>query len=119
MSELSDPTLGVLVDAGQELSGSDLKTLLMRADLDRYGNQDQNKQELVRCRLVGARNAAKRGDREARRGLFSFATELLARTVPDPLYPPQWFGELRENFLADDPRNLRSAVAASPGQQGL
>ena len=101
MSELSDPTLGVLVDAGQELSGSDLKTLLMRADLDRYGNQEHNKQELVRSRLVGARNAAKRGNREARRGLFSFATELLARTVPDPQYPPQWFGELRENFLAD------------------
>lgn len=101
MSELSDPTLGVLVDAGQELTVGDLKTLLMRVDLNRYGDQEQDKQELVRSRLIGARDAAKRGNRAARRSLVDFATELLARAVPDPEYPPQWFDELCEDLLAD------------------
>jgi hypothetical protein len=53
---LSDPTLGLLVQvaAGRKFTASDLRTLMMKANVDKYGHDDENKQELVRSRLVGA-----------------------------------------------------------------
>lgn len=103
MNGLSDPTLGVLVEAGQKLSKSDLLTMLMRADLLKYapfktGIETENKAELIRARLLGARDV---GDSDAHRGLLGFATELVQREVKNPEHAPPWFCDLREALLAD------------------
>ena len=103
MDGLSDPTLGVLVEAGEHLSRSDLLTMLQRADLLKYsplttGIKAENKAELIRARLLGARAA---GNSSAHRGLLAFATELVQREVKNPEHPPPWFGDLRETLLAD------------------
>lgn len=106
MSELSDPTLAVLIEAGQKLRGSDLTTMLMRAGIYEYsprktGIQSENKAELIRSRLLAARAAAEDGDTAAHRGLLAFATELVQRTVANPEHPPHWFSGLRDALLAD------------------
>jgi hypothetical protein len=103
MNGLSDPTLGVLVEAGQNLSKSDLLTMLMRSDLLKYaplktGIETENKAELIRARLLGARDV---GDSDAYRGLLAFATELVQREVKNPEHPSRWFGELCDALLAD------------------
>ncbi len=77
MSELSDPTLGLLIEITADnrldlFTTSDLGTLLMRADLWRYGRSGQNKQELMRSALLRARDQAQRGDQQARRALLAF-----------------------------------------------
>jgi hypothetical protein len=106
MSELSDPTLAVLTEAGQKLSESDLTTMLMRAGIYEYsprktGIQRENKAELIRSRLLAARAAAQDGDTGAHRGLLAFATDLVQRTVTNPQHPPHWFSELGDALLAD------------------
>lgn len=106
MSELSDPTLAVLIEAGQKLRGSDLTTMLMRAGIYEYsprktGIQSENKAELIRSRLLAAQGAAQEGDTAARRGLLAFATNLVQRAVTNPEHPPPWFSELRDALLAD------------------
>jgi hypothetical protein len=106
MSELSDPTLAVLVEAGQKLPESELTTMLMRTGIyerspRKTGIASENKAELIRSRLLAARAAAKEGDTAARRGLLAFATELVQRTVTNPERPPRWFSELRDALLAD------------------
>jgi hypothetical protein len=103
MNGLSDPTLGILVEAGEHLSRSDLLTMLQRADLLKYsplttGIKAENKAELIRARLLGARDV---GDSNAHRGLLAFATDLVQRDVKNPEHPPPWFGDLREALLAD------------------
>lgn len=122
MSVLSHPTLAILVKAGQNLRGSDLRTMLQAADLWDYspyktGVASENKSELIRARLLGARNAAEAGDAGARRALLAFVTELIQQQVKDPEHtPPQWFSELRDALLADgyqitwNPDALRSRV---------
>ena len=87
MSELSDPTLAVLIEAGQKLRGSDLTTMLMRAGIYEYsprktGIQSENKAELIRSRLLAAQGAAQEGDTAARRGLLAFATDLFSGQSP-------------------------------------
>ncbi|WP_431883800.1 hypothetical protein [Micromonospora gifhornensis] len=104
MQTLSDPTLGLLVEiaSGKRFSASDLTTLLMKANVNRYGHLDSNKQELVRSRLVGARDAVtEAGDSDAHRGLLAFVKFVVERAVKDPEDPPLWFDPLREALLAD------------------
>jgi hypothetical protein len=106
MSELSDPSMAVLVEAGQKLWKSELTTMLMRSGIyecspRKTGIASENKAELIRSRLLSARAAAKEGDAAARRGLLAFATELVQRTVTNPERPPRWFSKLREALLAD------------------
>jgi hypothetical protein len=106
MSELSNPTLAALVKGGQDLRESDLNTMLQAADLWDYspyktGVAKENRAELIRSRLLGARAAAANGDTSARRALLAFATELVQQKVKDPGHGPQWFNELRNAMLAD------------------
>lgn len=64
MHVLSDPTLGLVVEVGADnFTGSDLKTLLMRADPWQFGDETAktaNKQELLRSRILAARDYAER-----------------------------------------------------------
>jgi hypothetical protein len=106
MSELSDPSLAVLVEVGRKLSKSELITMLMRTGIyecspPKTGIASEKKAELIRARLLAARAAAKEGDTVARRRLLAFATELVQRTVANPERPPRWFSELRDALLAD------------------
>ena len=98
---LSEPTLGVLVEAGQQITRTDLKTLLLKADIFYRDTNDPDKPELIRWRLLRARDEANDGDEGAARGLLKFATQVVQRTVPNPEDPPTWFGELSDAFLAD------------------
>jgi hypothetical protein len=101
MDVLSEPTLGVLIEGGQHLTGSHLKTLLLKAGIFYEDTRDSDKQQLIRWRLLRARDEARDGDGTAARGLLTFATELVQRTVPNPGDPPSWFDELQHAFLAD------------------
>ena len=98
---LSEPSLGMLVKAGQRITGTDLKTLLLKAGIFYRDTEDPNKPELIRWRLLRARDNANDGDEAALRGMLKFATEVVQRTVPNPEDPPPWFGELRDALLAD------------------
>lgn len=101
MNGLSEPTLGVLIEAGQSLTANHLKTLLMKAGIHYRETKDSDKQELLRWRLLRARGEADDGDDDAARGLLKFATELVQKAVPNPESAPPWFGELRGSLLAD------------------
>jgi hypothetical protein len=106
MRVLSDPTLGLVVEiAADYFSDSDLKTLLMRADLWQYGEGKGrgNKQELVRSSLLAARDHAEEyGDTDdVRRALLTFIRMIVERTVRNPADTWPWFPELREALLAD------------------
>ncbi len=105
MKALSDPTLGILIEATADgLTGRDIKTMLMRADL--YGWRDpeeyeDNKHDLLRSHLLAARDRAENGSAAAHRDLLTFTRLVVERTVRNPERPPAWFGELREALLAD------------------
>lgn len=105
METLSDPTLGILIEAAADgLPGRDIKTLLMRADL--YGWRDpeeyeDNKPGLLRSHLIAARDRAENGNAVAHRDLLTFTRLVIERTVRDPRRPPAWFRELSEALLAD------------------
>jgi hypothetical protein len=110
MAALSDPTLGLLVSITPKLlSLSDLRTLLMQADLRRYGPDpdEENKAELVRDALLAARDHAdQREDPQARRGLLAFVQLLVEGSNPnvDPnreLSILDFIEELHEALLAD------------------
>lgn len=101
MNGISEPTLGMLVVAGQQITRTDLKTLLLQAGIFYRDTQDPDKPELIRWRLLRARDEANDGDQDAARGLLKFATLVVQRTVPNPEDPPAWFGELRDAFRAD------------------
>jgi hypothetical protein len=101
MSGLSEPTLGVLIEGGQSLRESDLRTLLLKAGIYYRETRDDNKPHLMRWRLLRARDEALDGDETAARGLLNFATELVQQSVPNPENPPSWFRTLRDAFLAD------------------
>lgn len=66
MSELSDPTLAALIDGGRSLAITDLKTMLMRADLLKYADQKIDDPELLRATLLSAREASANGDTDER-----------------------------------------------------
>lgn len=101
MNELSEPTVGVLIEAGQQLTRTNLKTLFLKAGIFYRDTKDDDKPELIRWRLLRARDAAHDGDDAAARGLLRFATEVVQRTVMNPESPPPWFGELHGALLAD------------------
>ena len=103
MRVLSDPTLGLVMEAAADrFTGSDLKTLLMQANVYQYGKKEGNKQELLRSRLLGARDYAEaHSDADARLALLTFIRMLVERTVDDPENAWPWFGPLREALLAD------------------
>jgi hypothetical protein len=104
MATLSDPTLGLLVRIAQQLFDlSDVRTLLMRADLWRYAPDEENKAELVRGALLRARyHADHRDDQQARRGLLAFVRLLAENSNPNAeLSIFDYSEELREALLAD------------------
>jgi hypothetical protein len=106
MSELSDPAIAVLVQAGRDLKGSDLKAMLMRVGLfsrlpEKTGIAEESRAELIRTRLLAGRADARKGDTSAHRGMLAFATELLQEKVKNPKYAPDWFSELQGALLAD------------------
>jgi len=110
MAALSDPTLGLLVSITPKLlSLSDLRTLLMQADLRRYAPDpdEENKAELVRDALLAARDHAdQREDPQAHRGLLAFVQLLVEGSNPnvDPnreLSILDFIEELHEALLAD------------------
>lgn len=102
---LSDPTLGLITEAAaDELSTSELKTLLMRADLWQFGEGKPaaNKPEIARNHILGARDHARsNGGKEAQQALLNFTRLLLERATRNPLKIPEWLGDLREALLAD------------------
>lgn len=101
MNGLSEPTVGMLIQAGQSLTGDHLKTLLLKAGIHYRETKDYTKQELLRWRLLRAQGEAADGNERAARGLLKFATDLVQKTVPNPENPPPWFDELCDDLLAD------------------
>ena len=104
MRVLSDPTLGLVIEvAAHHFDDSELKTLLMRADLWQHSGVKRKGQELVRDHLVNARDFAEEySDTEnVRQALLTFIRMMVERTVRDPANTWPWFGELREALLAD------------------
>lgn len=105
MHVLSDPTLGLVVEAAADrLTASELKTMLMRADLWQFGEDKSitNKQEIVRNRILAARDYAESyGDKDVRQSLLTFIRMLLERATSNPFHMPEWLGDLREALLAD------------------
>jgi hypothetical protein len=101
MSGLSEPTLGMLIEAGQHLTASHLRTLLLKAGIYYRETNDDNKHDLLRWRLLRAQGEALDGDESSARGLLNFARELVQRSVANPDEPPSWFGQLRDAMLAD------------------
>jgi hypothetical protein len=106
MSELSDPTLGLLIEITADnrldlFTTSDLRTLLMRADLRRYGGGSQNKQELVRSALFRAREEADQGQQQAHRALLAFVRLVVEKGLSGHRPPRERFEELRQALLAD------------------
>jgi hypothetical protein len=104
MATLSDPTLGLLVWIAQRLFDlSDVRTLLMLADLWRYAPDEENTAELVRGALLDARHDAdERGDQRARRGLLAFVRLLAENSNPNAMLSIfDYSEELREALLAD------------------
>jgi hypothetical protein len=103
MRVLSDPTLGLVIEAAAaRFTSSELKTLMMQADVYQYGKKEGNRQEILRSRLLGARGYAEEyGDTDARLALLTFIRMLVERTVGDPENAWPWFGPLYEALLAD------------------
>lgn len=116
MTTLSDPTLGLLIQVGaKKLTASHIKTLMMDADIFRYGYRDDNKDELLRSRLVGARQAAEDGDAEAWRALLRFVPALVGLIARNSLSKNEWIDEFRERLRADG-LELTVVVRRDPGQ---
>lgn len=76
MDTLQDPTLGLLIQVVSPWTASDIRTLMMRSDLSRFGatGKEANKQELLRTPLLGAQKAARNGDTTAHRSLLNFVS---------------------------------------------
>lgn len=102
---LTDPTLGLITEAAaRQFSASELKTMLMRADLWRFGEDKKitNKQEIVRSRILAARDyGLSYDDRKVQQALLNFTCTLFERATSNPFHTPEWLGELREALLAD------------------
>jgi len=117
MTTLSDPSLGLLTRIGDKaINARNIKTLMMETDIFRYGNREDNKAELIRSRLIGARAAADAGDGEARRALLAFVEGLVGYIVGGTLKEPDWMDELQERMRADG-LELRNDPSAKPGQR--
>lgn len=97
------------------MTATHIKTLMMETDILRYSDREDNKDELIRSRLVGARTAADVGDEEARRALLAFVEGLVGYIVGGILKPPDWMDELQERLRADG-LELREDGSAKPGR---
>jgi hypothetical protein len=118
MKTLSDPTLGLLVRIGDKpMSTRNIKTLMMETGIFEYGDREDNKAELLRSRLVGARAAADAGDGEARRALLAFVEGLVGHVAGSTLKEPDWMDELQERLRADG-LELREEPGPAPGRYG-
>jgi hypothetical protein len=114
MTTLSDPTLALLTRAGDKaMNARNIKTLMMDTDIYKYGDREDNKAELIRSRLVGARAAADVGDGDALRALLAFVEGLVGYIVGGSLREPEWMGELQERLRADG-LELREDPAPKP-----
>lgn len=118
MTTLSDPTLGLLVRIGDKpLSARNIKTLMMETGIFKYGDREDNKAELLRSRLLGARSAADAGDGEARRALLAFVEGLVGHVAGATLKEPDWMDELQERLRADG-LELREEPSSGSGRYG-
>ena len=116
MAILSDPTLGLLIETGsKKMSASHIKTLMMKTGIFRYGSRDDNKDELLRSRLVGARAAVDDGDDEARRALLSFVEQLVQQMVNTNPFSSDWLDDLQESLRADG-LDIEVTVEGKPGR---
>ena len=116
MAILSDPTLGLLIETGsKKMSASHIKTLMMKTGIFRYGSRDDNKDELLRSRLVGARAAADDGDDEARRALLTFVEQLVQQMANTNPFSSDWLDDLQESLRADG-LDIEVTVEGKPGR---
>ena len=105
MEALSDPVIGVLIEAAAGgLRRRKLIPLLMSANL--YGwraeeEYEDSKPGLLRSHLIAAQERAANGNTAAQRDLLTFTRLVVERIVPDPERAPAWFGDLREALRAD------------------
>jgi hypothetical protein len=102
MSELSDPTIGLLIDIGCELfDAGGLTVLLLRCDLKPAIAETWG--ESLVTTLTAARNRANQGDRQARRSLFKLIRLMIEKGLTYSMDSSaiDRFEELREALLAD------------------
>lgn len=113
---LSDPALGLLIRIGSKgMTASHIKTLMMETGIFEYGNREDNKDELLRSRLIGARAAADADDTEARRALLTFVEGLAQYLLSKSIFTPDWMDDLQERLRADG-LNLDVTVQGKPGR---
>jgi len=118
MTILSDPTVGLLIRVGAPaVTASHIKTLMMETGIFQYGSRDENKDELLRSRLIGARAAADAGDTEARRALLSFVEGILDYIASQRMREPDWMNAMQERLRADG-FELSSTRSSHPGRRG-
>jgi hypothetical protein len=122
MTTLSDPTLGILIDAiGQhDFTPAELGVMLLRCDLARYGDGSRrgDTTELLVSALLGAQEqAAAAGDHQAHHGLLKFVRVFIEKTIRMPAFAPRWLTELREGLLADG-YQMRWASGCLPNEAG-
>src|SRR5258708_38560100 len=108
MPLLSDPTLGLVVEiAADQFTESDLKALLMQANLWQFSDtrtKAANKQELMRICLLSARNYAEAyGDQALLQALLDFIRLIIEKRIYHPRGAAQLrqIHELHEALLAD------------------
>lgn len=102
MQTLSSPTLAVLTKIAIERTMKEINTSLLAANLDRFITVTSSKERLVQTVLMAARRAAQKGDKDAHRGLLTFAKEQASGfRSPDELGPESLLFQLKEALLAD------------------
>ncbi|MER6803290.1 MULTISPECIES: hypothetical protein [Streptomyces] len=102
MQTLSSPTLAVLIKIAVTRTAKEIHTSLLAANLDRFITETSSKERLVQTVLVDARRAAHKGDKDAHRGLLTFAKEQTSGfRHPSKLGPESLLFQLKEALLAD------------------
>jgi hypothetical protein len=116
MAFLSDKTLGLLIETGsKKMTASHIKTLMMQTEIFQYGSREDNKEELLRSRLMGARAAADDGDDEARRAMLSFVEGLVQKMMGQNPFSSDWMADLQERLRADG-LDIQATVEGKPGR---
>ncbi|MGW0577697.1 hypothetical protein ACWD25_17375 [Streptomyces sp. NPDC002920] len=102
MQTLSSPTLAVLIKIAVTRTAKEIHTSLLAANLDRFITETSSKERLVQTVLMDARRAAQKGDKDAHRGLLTFAKEQTSGfRHPDELGPETLLFQLKDALLAD------------------
>jgi hypothetical protein len=108
--------MGLLIRIGSKgMTASHIKTLMMETGIFEYGNREDNKDELLRSRLIGAREAADAGDDDARRALLTFVEGLAQYLLSKSIFTPDWMDDLQERLHADG-LNLDASVQRKAGR---